>query len=192
MAENFVSLGGDQIEIVTTSGGAGVTYQLSAVERTEYQCAECGSTLVVLEGGADDYLQGTEGNCVYVYALVRSCPSMHLMLGIPDHIGGPKIPVVSPQLLDFGTLTQGNTATLQTVVVNTNSGLAINWRADVGGKPWLSLDISHGTIQPGNNQIIMVTANTAGLSLSPPSHTATLTVSSNLGITTTPITLSVV
>lgn len=187
MAENFVSQGGDQIEIVTTSGGVGVTYQLSAVERTEHQCSECESTLVVLEGGADDYLQGSEGNSVYVYALVRSCPSMHLMLGIPDHIGGPKIPVVSPKRLDFGTLKQGNTASLQTVVVNTNSGQAINWSADVGGATWLSLDISNGRIQPGNNQIITLTATAA----TPGNHKTTLTITSDTGNTSSTVKMSV-
>ncbi len=188
MAENFVSPGGDQIEIVTTSGGAGVTYQLSAVERTEYQCAECGSTLVVLEGGVGDYLQGSEGNSVYVYALVRSCPSMHLMLGIPDHIGGPKIPVISPQLLAFGTLQQGSTASLQTVVVNTNTGQAINWRASVGGALWLSLDISSGSIQPGNNQIIYVKATATA----PGNYRATLTIISDTGNTSSTVTMSVI
>lgn len=180
MADYSDSQSGNHITIVTTSGDAGVTYQLSDVERTEYACSECGSTIVVLEGGVNDYLQGSEGNSVYVFSLVRSCQSFHVELGIPDHIGGPKIPVVSPQRLDFGTLGQGSTSSLQTVIVNTNTNLAISWKASVGVATWLTLDTRNGLIQPGDNQIITVTAHTA--SLSPGSHPATLTFTTNTGI----------
>ena len=189
MADNSGSQGGYQITIVTTGGDADVTYQLSNVERTEYLCSECGSTIVALEGGVNDYLQGSEGDSVYIFSLVRSCQAPHIELGIPDHIGGPKIPVVSPQRLDFGTLKQGSTSSLQTVIVNTNLGTAINWSAGVGVATWLTLDVHNGTIQPGNNQTITLTAKTA--TLLPGNYSATLTITSNTGIAFSQILLAV-
>ena len=189
MAENVVSQSGEQIEIVATSGTTGVTYQVSNVQRTEYPCSDCDSSLVVLEGGTNEYLQGSEADNVYVYALIRSCPSNHLALGIPDHIGGPRVPVVSPQLVDFGTLTKGSKKTVQTVIANTNTSLSMNWNAGVGGATWLSLDINHGTIQPGHHQLVNVTVDTSALSSG--SHTATLTISSNTGTTTSLISVIV-
>lgn len=185
MAEDIVSQDGDQIEVVATSGGAAVTYHISDVQRTEYPCSDCESPIVVLEGGVNEYLQGSEVDNVYFYAMIRSCPSNHFTLGIPDHIGGPRVPVVSPQLLDFGTLTRGSKKTVQTVIVNMNTSLSMNWSADVGGAAWLTLDKSSGTIPAGNHQVINVTANTGTLSRG--SHTATLTISSNTGTTTSPI-----
>jgi Viral BACON domain len=185
MADNS----GSQITIVTTSGDAGVTYQLSNVERTEYPCSECGSTIVAFEGGVNDYLQGSGDNNVYVFSLVRSCQAFHVELGIPDHIGGPKIPVVSPQRLDFGTLKQGSTSSLQMVIVNTNLGMPINWSAGVGVATWLTLDVHNGTIQPGNNQTIKLTANTA--TLLPGNYPATLVITSNTGIAFSQILLAV-
>ena len=189
MADSSGSQSGNQITIVTTSGDAGITYQLSNVERTEYPCSECGSTIVALEGGINDYLQGSEGNSVYVFSLVRSCQSAHIELGIPDHIGGPKIPVISPQTLSFGTLKQGSTSSLQSVIVNTNLNTPINWSAGVGGAIWLTLDISNGTIQAGNNQIITLTAHTA--TLLPGNYSTTLTITSSTGITSSRVFLTV-
>ena len=189
MAEDIVSQDGDQIEVVAKSGGAAVTYHISNVQRTEYPCSDCESSIVVLEGGVDEYLQGPKAHNVYFYAMIRSCPSNHLSLGLPDHIGGPRVPVVSPQLLDFGTLTRGSKKTVQTVVANTNTSLSMNWHADVGGATWLSLDINHGTIQPGHHQLVNVTAHTS--TLSPGSHTAILTISSNTGTTTSQVSVVV-
>lgn len=192
MAENVVSQSGDQIEIVATSGGAegaSVTYRLGNIQRTEYLCSECESPLVVLEGGVNEYLLGAEDDNIYFYAVVRSCPSHHLLSGIPDHIGGPRVPVVSPQRLDFGTLPRGSNKTMQTVIANMNTSLSMNWNADVGVATWLTVNTSSGTIPPGNHQTITVTADTGSLSRG--NHTATLTISSNTGTTTSLITVSV-
>ncbi len=113
----------------------------------------------------------------------------NISLGTPDHIGGPRVPVVSPQLMDFGTLSRGSKKTVQTVVANTNTSLSMNWSADVGGATWLSLDINHGTIKPGHQQLVNVTADSSALS--PGSHTAILTIRSNTGTTTSQISVVV-
>jgi Viral BACON domain/Flagellar-associated PapD-like len=101
----------------------------------------------------------------------------------------PKIGV-SPNPLDFGSVTYGNTATLQESVSN-SGGQSLNWNLDPNSLPgWLSVDTSSGTVQPGNQQPINVTANTSNLS--PGSYTATLNFTSNGGNVSVTVTITVV
>ncbi len=94
-------------------------------------------------------------------------------------VNAPPVMGVSPNSLDFGSITSGQTATLQEIV-NNSGGQPLNWSLDSTSLPvWLSIDTSSGTVQPGSSQTINVTANTSNLSAGP--NSATLNFTSNGG-----------
>lgn len=91
----------------------------------------------------------------------------------------PPVMGVSPNPLNFGSVTYGNSATLQEAVSN-SGGQPLNWNLDPNSVPaWLSVDTSSGTVQAGGQQTINVTANTSNLK--PGSYTATLSFTSSNG-----------
>jgi uncharacterized membrane protein len=86
-------------------------------------------------------------------------------------------PGVSP--LDFGVMDPGTTKTLPESITN-SGGQALTWKIDPTSLPgWLTVDTSSGTVQPGSQQTINVTANTSNLKPGP--YTATLNFTSNGG-----------
>lgn len=84
-------------------------------------------------------------------------------------------PDLSPKSLDFGTLPQGGSKTLQELIRNPNKQPVL-WHADTGGTSWLTLDKSTGTLQPGEQQTINVMVDTSSLAVG--GHVATLTFTS--------------
>jgi BACON domain-containing protein/HYDIN/CFA65/VesB family protein len=101
----------------------------------------------------------------------------------------PALITVGPKPLDFGSRDPNTTQTLQEVVKNPG-GQALNWNLDTTSLPgWLSVDTSSGTVQPGGQQTIKVTANTSKLSPGP--YSATLNFTSNGGNAQVPVTLAV-
>src|SRR2546429_416773 len=70
--------------------------------------------------------------------------------------------IVNSSPLDFGKLQQGNKVILSAVVKN-SGGAPLSWTADTGDATWLMLQSSTGTIQPGEQQLIDVTADTSHL-----------------------------
>jgi Viral BACON domain len=112
-------------------------------------------------------------------------------VNIPWHCSPPSPPLlggVSPNPLAFGTLTQGDSKTVQEVISN-SGGQALTWNADTGGASWLTLDTSSGSVAPGEQQTINVTVNTTGLAAG--LSTATLTINSNGGTQAIAITVTV-
>jgi uncharacterized membrane protein len=98
---------------------------------------------------------------------------------------------VSPNPLDFGTVTSGNTATLQEMV-NNSGGQPLIWSLDTSSLPsWLTVDTSSGTIQAGNSTTINLIATTAALSPGPYSATLNFTSSNGGGSIQVPVTLTV-
>ncbi|HZU69956.1 MAG TPA: hypothetical protein VFA09_21985 [Ktedonobacteraceae bacterium] len=87
----------------------------------------------------------------------------------------PQPPALSESLLDFGSLLQGSSKTLQQVITNTTTKPMI-WLAEASGAAWLILEPDHGVLQPGERQSIRITANARFLT--PGGHTVTLTFSS--------------
>jgi hypothetical protein len=84
-------------------------------------------------------------------------------------------PDLNPKSLDFGTLPQGGSKTLQELIRNPNKQPLL-WLADTGGPSWLTLDKSTGTLQPGEQQTINVMVD--AISLAVGGHIATLTFTS--------------
>ncbi len=91
----------------------------------------------------------------------------------------PAILGVSPNPLNFGSVTSGQAPTLQETITN-SGGQPLNWSLDSTSLPgWLSVDTSSGTVQPGSSQTINVMVNTTNLEAG--SYTATLSINSNGG-----------
>jgi len=91
----------------------------------------------------------------------------------------PPLMGVSPNPLNFGSVTYGNRPVLQETVSN-SGGQSLLWSLDPTSVPgWLSVDTGSGTVQPGGTQPINVTANTSNLK--PGSYTATLSFTSSNG-----------
>jgi len=91
----------------------------------------------------------------------------------------PPVMGVSPNPLNFGSVTYGNSPVLQETVSN-SGGQSLLWSLDPTSVPgWLSADTGSGTVQPGGTQPINVTANTSNLK--PGSYTATLSFTSSNG-----------
>ncbi len=84
-------------------------------------------------------------------------------------------PDLSPKSLDFGTLPQGGSKTLQELIRNPNKQPLL-WHADTGGTSWLTVDPSAGTLQPGEQQTINVMVDATSLAVG--GHIATLTFTS--------------
>jgi len=105
-------------------------------------------------------------------------------------VNAPPVMGVSPNSLDFGSITSGQTATLQEIV-NNSGGQPLNWSLDSTSLPvWLSIDTSSGTVQPGSSQTINVTANTSNLSTG--SSSATLNFTSSNGGGSAQVTVTII
>ncbi|HEX9130729.1 MAG TPA: choice-of-anchor D domain-containing protein [Ktedonobacteraceae bacterium] len=101
----------------------------------------------------------------------------------------PALIAVGPNPLDFGSLDPNTTKTMQEVVKNTG-GQALTWNLDTASLPgWLSVDTGNGTVQPGSQQTINVTANTSKLSPGP--YSAILNFTSNGGSATVKVSMTV-
>ncbi|HEX6482658.1 MAG TPA: hypothetical protein VF043_27765 [Ktedonobacteraceae bacterium] len=96
---------------------------------------------------------------------------------------------VTPSSLNFGHLLVGQRVT-QTVAIGNLGTMGLNWQADTGTTPWLSLNIKSGSVKAGTTpQTLQVMVDTG--SLQPASYNATLTINSNGGSTRVPIMLVV-
>ena len=80
-------------------------------------------------------------------------------------------PILSQNPLDFGSLRQGESNTLQEQISNA-SNRPLLWHVDTDGKHWLTIDKGTGTLQPGQKEIVQVKADTSSLAIG--DHKATL------------------
>ena len=104
-------------------------------------------------------------------------------------VTSPAVLAVNPPALDFGAMNPNATKTLQETINNTG-GQPLTWKLDTASLPgWLSVDTSAGTVQPGKQQTINVTAATTNLSAGP--YSATLNVTSNGGNSSVQVSLTV-
>lgn len=85
---------------------------------------------------------------------------------------------VNSSSLNFGTRMTGTKQTLSLIVSN-NGGQQLSWNANSGNVDWLALDRNAGTLQPGEQQSIQVTADTTPLSAG--NYAVPLHLSSNGG-----------
>ena len=74
----------------------------------------------------------------------------------------PLPPILNQNPLDFGSLQQGNSNTLQEQMSNP-SNRPLLWHADTDGKSWLTLDKCTGCLQPGQKEIINVKVDASSL-----------------------------
>ena len=101
----------------------------------------------------------------------------------------PAVLAVNPATLDFGKMAPATSQALQETVGN-SGGQALTWNLDTNSLPgWLSVGTSSGTVSPGGQQTINVTADTTDLSPGP--YTATLKFTSNGGNKLVSVTLTV-
>ncbi len=92
----------------------------------------------------------------------------------------PPVMGVSPNPLDFGSVTAGQSVTLQETVSN-SGGQPLNWSLDTSSLPsWLTVSANTGTVQSGGQQQINVTVNTSNLKVGGP-YTTTLNFTSSNG-----------
>src|SRR5438477_170007 len=70
----------------------------------------------------------------------------------------PPPPILNQNPLDFGSLQQGNSNTLQEQMSNL-SNRPLLWHADTKGANWVSLDRKLGTLKPHEIQTIYATAH---------------------------------
>ncbi len=97
-------------------------------------------------------------------------------------------PSVNPRTLNFN-LTPLSGSSTQLLKLSSGSQ-AESWSAQTGGLPWLTLDVTSGTLNPGQTQLINVTVNPA--TLVPGTYTARITINlSSGGALTVPVTLTV-
>ena len=93
---------------------------------------------------------------------------------LPHHMPLLGPPTLFQNALDFGRVPQGGHKTLQQVITNTNKHPVI-WLSESSAGRWLTLDPDRGVLQPGEQQLIRVTANTASLAVG--EYAVTLTFS---------------
>ena len=93
---------------------------------------------------------------------------------LPNHRPPLGLPTLFQSALDFGHVPQGGHKTLQQVIINTNKH-AVIWLAETSANRWLTLDPDRGVLQPGERQLICITANTASLEVG--EYAVTLTFS---------------
>ena len=84
-------------------------------------------------------------------------------------------PTLSQQVIDFGSLPQGGCRTLQQVISNPHKQPML-WLAHTDAFRWITLEPDTGLLQPGEQQVIRMTVDTASLDTG--LYTATLTFSS--------------
>ena len=90
----------------------------------------------------------------------------------------PPTLAVNASSLNFGTRMTGTKQALSLMVSN-NGGQQLSWNANPGNASWLTLDSNSGTLQPGEQQAIQVTADT--MQLSAGNYSVPLQLSSNGG-----------
>jgi hypothetical protein len=73
-------------------------------------------------------------------------------------------PILSQNPLDFGSLRQGESNTLQEQISNA-SNRPLLWHADTDGEHWLTIDMGTGTLQPGQKEIVHVKVETGSLAI---------------------------
>jgi BACON domain-containing protein len=95
---------------------------------------------------------------------------------------------VSSTSIDFGSVQQGNAAQ-QSLSLGNNGGQSLNWSASTNGAVWWGINTTTGIVQPGGSQPLTLSAKTGGLK--PGNYSGTLTISSNGGTVTIPISLTV-
>jgi hypothetical protein len=100
----------------------------------------------------------------------------------------PSPPIVSQNPLDFGSLRQGESKTLQEQISNA-SNRPLLWHADKDGKKWLAIDKGTGALQPGQKEIVNVKVDTKSLAIG--NHQATLTFSAEADASSTSIEVAV-
>ena len=93
---------------------------------------------------------------------------------LPHHMPPLGPPRLLQSALDFGRVPQGGYKTLQQVIANTNKHPVI-WLGESCAGRWLTLEPDRGVLQPGEQQLIRVTANTASLAVG--EYSVTLTFS---------------
>jgi hypothetical protein len=82
-----------------------------------------------------------------------------------------KPPIVRPTALNFGTLPQGGSITREELISNPNKQQLL-WSGDKGETGWLTLTPSAGSLEPGEQQQVNITAVTDSLEVG--EHKATL------------------
>jgi hypothetical protein len=93
---------------------------------------------------------------------------------LPHHMPPLGPPTLFQSALDFGCVPQGGHKTLQQVITNTNKHPVI-WLAESSAGHWFTLDPDRGVLQPGEQQLIRITADTASLAVG--EYAVTLTFS---------------
>jgi hypothetical protein len=93
---------------------------------------------------------------------------------LPHHMPPLGPPRLFQSALDFGRVPRGGYKTLQQVIANTNKQSVI-WLGESCAARWLTLEPDRGVLQPGEQQLIRVTANTASLAVG--EYSVTLTFS---------------
>jgi hypothetical protein len=111
---------------------------------------------------------------------------------IPHSQSGQQAILNVPQRhLDFGQLQAGQQVQ-QSISIANLGNLPLKWQAssDAASASWLTLTATSGTVQPGATpQTVQVVVNTGGLHAG--NFSATITINSNGGNTTVPVTLTV-
>src|SRR5712692_436219 len=151
-------------------------------------------------GGAQDALyvlvdagklkQGTYSGEIVIHSNGGDAQiAVHIRVGLPVAARQAQLNV-NPSHLDFGQLTPGQRVS-NTVTIGNQGSLALQWQAITSGAGWLSLSVSNGSVQPGAvPQNIQVTVDTNSSSLQAGSNTAAITIHSNGGDATIPVTLT--
>jgi Viral BACON domain len=100
----------------------------------------------------------------------------------------PSPPIVSQNPLDFGSLRQGESKTLQEQISNA-SNRPLLWHADIDGKKWLTIDKGTGALQTGQKEIVNVKVDTKSLAIG--NHQATLIFSAESDASSTSVEVAV-
>jgi hypothetical protein len=89
---------------------------------------------------------------------------------------------------DFGQIPQGQRASAPVTFGNCGNA-PLNWSAQTDGSSWLSLDNTSGVVAPGGSGTITMTVDTS--SMSPGTHVAHVTITSNGGTLTVTVTITI-
>jgi hypothetical protein len=108
--------------------------------------------------------------------------------GMNTYNAEPSPPIVSQNPLDFGSLRQGESKTLQEQISNA-SDRPLLWHADIDEKKWLTIDKGTGALQPGQKEIVNVKVNTKSLAIG--NHQAMLIFSAESDASSTSVEVAV-
>jgi BACON domain-containing protein/HYDIN/CFA65/VesB family protein len=101
---------------------------------------------------------------------------------------------VSTKQLNFGDVASDSTSTLPLTLYNSGKQ-ELHWNANImligWMYPWLTLDKNSGTIAPGVQQTIQITADTSQMPPSSTSYSTFININSNGGNYSVPVTLTV-